>query len=135
MSILSRITRIIRANLPSGSVGDPHIGDSFYEEYLRRKRRKTNFEEAFSQESHSYSGESQNRPADPNWDPVLAEYYANLEVPYGSDLKTVRRAWKKLLRKYHPDLYSGVPEKEELANKLVQKLNNAYKELEKRLSA
>jgi hypothetical protein len=162
MSIFSRIARIIRANLPSGSVDDPSISESFYEEYLRKKQQGAYSGRSHSQESrsnpeesqtrsnseesqthsnseesqtHSNSGESQTRSADPNQDPVLAEHYANLEVPYGSDLETVRRAWKKLLQKYHPDLYPGEPEKQELANKLVQGLNHAYKELEKRLSA
>lgn len=153
MSIFSRIARIFRANFPSGSVDDPSISESFYEEYLRKKQQGAYSGWSHSQESrsdseesqtrsdseesqtHSDTDESQTRSADPDQDPVLAEHYANLEVPYGSDLETVRRAWKKLLQKYHPDLYPGEPEKQELANKLVQGLNHAYKELEKRLSA
>lgn len=66
-------------------------------------------------------------------DPVLAGYYSNLEVPYGSDLETVRRAWKRLVRKYHPDLHSKDPEKRRVANELTQGLNRAYEELAKRL--
>lgn len=67
-------------------------------------------------------------------DPELARYYANLEVPYGADLATVRQAWKKLLRKYHPDLHARDPEKRRLATELTKGLNHAYAELEKRLS-
>jgi DnaJ-domain-containing protein 1 len=67
-------------------------------------------------------------------DPLLARYYANLELPYGADLATVRQAWKKLLRKYHPDLHSHDPEKRRMATELTQGLNRAYEELEKRLT-
>ena len=134
MSIFSRISRIIRANLRSEPEEDPGSGESFYEEYLRKKRAKTDSNSSHAGETDSEYEEPQTGPDNGQHDPLLAEYYANLEVPYGSDLETVRRAWKQLLREYHPDLHSGDPEKQEIANKLVQGLNQAYKELEKRLS-
>ncbi len=66
-------------------------------------------------------------------DHEFAQYYANLEVPYGSDLQTVRKAWKQMLRKYHPDLHANDPEKRSTARELSQGLNHAYAELEKHL--
>ncbi len=68
-------------------------------------------------------------------DPELAELYSNLEVPYGSNLATVRKAWKRLLRKYHPDLHSKDPEKRKIADELAQRLNGAYEQLRKRLES
>ena len=68
-----------------------------------------------------------------SFDNGLAGYYANLEVPYGSDLGTVRRAWKILIRKYHPDIHSVDPEKRRVANELTQGLNRAYENLVKYL--
>jgi DnaJ-domain-containing protein 1 len=67
-------------------------------------------------------------------DPKLAQYYANLEVPYGSDLETVKNAWKKLLKKYHPDRHSTDPEKKQASTILTQNLNEAYWEIQKALS-
>lgn len=67
-------------------------------------------------------------------DPRIAGYYANLEVPYGADIETVRKAWKRLLRTYHPDLHSSDPEKVRIANQIVQGLNKAHDELEKWLA-
>lgn len=64
-------------------------------------------------------------------DPVLAEYYANLEVPYGSDMELVRASWKRLLKKYHPDMHSNDIEKKRIATILTQKLNEAYRAVEK----
>lgn len=66
-------------------------------------------------------------------DPELAGYYANLEVPYGADLETVRRARNRLMQKYHPDLHSGDPEKQRIATELVKGLNLAYDNLQERL--
>lgn len=66
-------------------------------------------------------------------DPQIAGYYANLEIPYGSDLEAVREAWKRLLRKYHPDLHSSDLEKQKTATELVKGLNDALEELSKRL--
>ena len=65
----------------------------------------------------------------PAVDPVIAGYYANLEIEVGSDLETVTRAWKRLVREYHPDRYAGTKEWEVDATRLVQELNRAYREL------
>lgn len=61
----------------------------------------------------------------------LEQYYTNLEVPYDSDLDTVKRSWKRLLKKCHPDLYANDPSKHETAHDLTSKLNEAYREIEK----
>ena len=65
-------------------------------------------------------------------DSALAALYANLEVPYGSSPATVRKAWKRLLRKYHPDLHSKDPEKRQIAGELTRRLNGAYETLRQR---
>ena len=59
--------------------------------------------------------------------------YAALEVPPGSDFETVRRAYRAMMRKYHPDLHTSTPEKQKAANEIAQKLTDSYKLLEKRL--
>ena len=67
----------------------------------------------------------------PARDPKLAEYYANLEIPYGADLETARRSWKRLLKKCHPDLHAKDPEKRRVADELSARLTQAYQELER----
>jgi len=59
--------------------------------------------------------------------------YAALEVPAGSDFETVRRSYRTLMRKYHPDHHTGSPEKQRAANEVAQRLTEAYKLLEKKL--
>ena len=60
----------------------------------------------------------------------LARYYANLEIPVGSDRETIKTAWKIQLKKYHPDLHGSDPEKKQIAEELTCKLNEAYRILD-----
>jgi DnaJ-domain-containing protein 1 len=59
--------------------------------------------------------------------------YAALEVPVGSDFEAVRRSYRALMRKYHPDHHTQSPEKQRAANDVAQGLTDAYKVLEKKL--
>ena len=74
-----------------------------------------------------------NQGAGPAPDPVLARYYANLELPYGAGLDTVRRTWRRLVKQYHPDLHSADEQKKRTATELLQGLNRAYEELARHL--
>jgi DnaJ-domain-containing protein 1 len=66
-------------------------------------------------------------------DEAIRKAYAALEVPAGSDFDTVRKAYRRLMRKYHPDLHTSSPDKQRAANDLAQRLTEAYKLLEKQL--
>ena len=66
-------------------------------------------------------------------DDAIRKAYASLEVPAGSDFETVRKSYRRLMRKYHPDLHGGTPEKARAATDLTQRLTQAYKTLEKHL--
>ncbi|HET6281060.1 MAG TPA: J domain-containing protein [Polyangia bacterium] len=66
-------------------------------------------------------------------DAAVRKAYAALEVPPGSDFEAVRKAYRQLMRKYHPDLHADRPDKQKTANELTQKLTDSYKLLEKKL--
>ena len=55
------------------------------------------------------------------------EYLANLEIthPHPSK-KEVQAAYRKLILQYHPDRFINEPEKQKLANEILQGLNEAY---------
>lgn len=63
----------------------------------------------------------------------LARYYANLEISPGSDLKAVKSAWKRMMKKYHPDLHDSDPEKRKTADDLTRRLTESYRILDKEL--
>jgi DnaJ-domain-containing protein 1 len=61
----------------------------------------------------------------------LRHCYANLEIPYGSDLKAAKTAWRRLMKRYHPDLHGKDPRKREIATELTRKLTEAYRQIER----
>ena len=60
----------------------------------------------------------------------LTKYYANLEIPVGSNRETIKTAWKTQLKKYHPDLHGSDPNKKQIAEELTRQLNEAYRILD-----
>jgi DnaJ-domain-containing protein 1 len=70
------------------------------------------------------------KPAQPS---ELRLAYAALEVPFGADFATVRKSYRSLMRKYHPDRHAGSPEKQKAATELAQKLTLAYAVIEKQI--
>ena len=64
---------------------------------------------------------------------TIEDYYANLEVPFGSDLDTVKAAYRRLMRKYHPDNFASDAEKEATATRLSQELSVAYQAIQEYL--
>jgi DnaJ-domain-containing protein 1 len=74
------------------------------------------------------SGGAQARKPSP--EDELRRAYAALEVPFGSDFATVRKSYRVLMRKYHPDRHAGSPEKQKAATELAQRLSAAYQAIE-----
>jgi DnaJ-domain-containing protein 1 len=67
-------------------------------------------------------------------DKRLRELYAQLEVPYGAPFDDVKKSFRRLMRKYHPDLHAGNPSKQKTATQLTMSLTQAYNELEQHLT-
>ena len=143
MSLFERLTKAAFAEILSHfnrRSQDPFtkFDDYFrrYREYHRRSGHKdhdqgeysSSRERRYRQRSYSENGSRMT-----GHQQKIAQYYANLEVPYGSDLATVRTAWKNLLKKYHPDKHYQDEEKKKKATILTQKINEAYFTIEKEL--
>ena len=71
------------------------------------------------------------RPKPEFVDPALRKDYATLEVAFSAPLAEVRRSYKRLLHKYHPDRFSDDKEKQALANEVTQRLNEAFSRIER----
>jgi DnaJ-domain-containing protein 1 len=104
------------------------------EEIERRRQAREEVEQATSHTRRPdppTSGSPPRRTA--AGDEAVRKAYAALEVPAGSDLETVKRSYRRLMRKYHPDLNAGSTEKQRAATDLSQRLTEAYKTLERQL--
>ncbi len=122
--------------------GLDELTDEQLEAELERRQRARAAAKAAPPRSTAASSGPRPRPARPSSGPVprrpspddeVRRAYAALEVPLGSNFETVRKSYRALMRKYHPDHHSGSPEKQKTATELTQKLTEAYKLLERRL--
>lgn len=55
--------------------------------------------------------------------------FINLEVHPAASLEEIRRSYKKLLRKYHPDRHADNPQKQKMATRITQELNVSYQRI------
>lgn len=90
------------------------------------------FEEAIDQGFESIGEADDRRVRRPksSTEKTLRDYYANLEVPYGSDMETVKEAYRKLMRRYHPDRFAHNDQMQELSTSLTQEITRAYQAIE-----
>ena len=64
----------------------------------------------------------------------LAKHYKTLDLPYGAGFDQVKASYRKLMRKYHPDLHGASPQKQKAATELTMQVTQAYNELEQYLT-
>jgi hypothetical protein len=60
----------------------------------------------------------------------IEKHYAALNLPYGASFDEVKSAYRKLMRRYHPDLHNQSPKKQKAANELTVQVTEAYNALE-----
>jgi DnaJ-domain-containing protein 1 len=66
-------------------------------------------------------------------DQKIAEYYKVLDLPEGAEFPQVKAAYRRLMRKYHPDRHTGNPKKLKAATELSMRVTQAYNALEEYL--
>jgi DnaJ-domain-containing protein 1 len=111
------------------------LSDAELDEEIERRRQAR--EEVEQATNRNYLPEPRPSSAPPRrtaaGDEAIRRAYAAREVPAGSDLEIVKRSYRRLMRKYHPDLNAGSSEKQRAATDLSQRLTEAYKTLERHL--
>jgi hypothetical protein len=141
MDFLDRVAAVLRALFAdSGSTGraagsgpgarpsggssarpaDPDLASAWEElnDYLGEDRRETGSGSARSGQRTSPKPPESLRPD-----------YANLEVPFGADIETVRQSYKRLVLHYHPDRHAGDPEKVRVATEITKKVNESFERI------
>ena len=117
MSLLKRIKNIIRSNInftnSANTWGYEHYSEQNNNSY--QDNDDLSFDSAQTQKND-----------------IEKEYYGNLEIPYGSGFEDIKKAYRKLLKKYHPDKFQNDEKKLKIAQEVVKKLNTAYEYFEKK---
>ena len=104
---------------------DPDIADAWEEldDFL-----STGAEEGRWARGNRARGPSPNRSS---VDEALRRDYANLEVPFGADIDEVKKAYKTLILRYHPDKHSDDPERQRIALEITKKINESFERIKK----
>ncbi len=114
MSFFKRLTNIVKSNINyKGNIPEIDINAEEYEEIFRG-------EDVLEQAGRMEE------------DNLEREYYGILELEYGASFDKIKSSYKRLLKKYHPDLYHNKPDKLVIAKKVTEKLNEAYSYFEKK---
>jgi DnaJ-domain-containing protein 1 len=64
------------------------------------------------------------RPGTP--EAQVAEWYRVLDLSAGADLAQIKSSYRQLMRKYHPDMHAGNPQKQKAATELSMRVTAAY---------
>jgi DnaJ-domain-containing protein 1 len=75
----------------------------------------------------SSTGSSGPRPPRPgSQDAQLAEWYRVLDLQPGADMAQIKTSYRQLMRKYHPDMHAGNPQRQKAATELSMRVTAAY---------
>jgi DnaJ-domain-containing protein 1 len=104
------------------------VADSVGAKAGRKVRRAADkaeqaWEQAFEQaRARGEGGSAGGRPSEAQ----IEGWYRTLEVTAEADFATVRKSYRRLLAKYHPDKYAGDPDKYAAATEVARKITMAY---------
>ncbi|HEX4419451.1 MAG TPA: J domain-containing protein [Kofleriaceae bacterium] len=56
----------------------------------------------------------------------LLEWYRVLDLQAGADMAQIKTAYRRMMRKYHPDMHAGNPQKQKAATELSMRVTSAY---------
>jgi DnaJ-domain-containing protein 1 len=136
-SLLDRFEKLVRSYLSPGGDRDPgpdqdpDFRDAWREldEYLAGGGPRP-------RQAHPRPEGRTRRPASPRAgaDEQLRRDYANLEIRPGSSLEEATRAYKTLLKRYHPDKFAADPEKQRLATEITQRINSSFRNIKEALA-
>jgi curved DNA-binding protein CbpA len=72
-------------------------------------------------------GSSSGRPPRPgSTEANLLEWYRVLDLEVGADMPQIKTAYRRMMRKYHPDMHAGSPQKQKAATELSMRVTTAY---------
>lgn len=74
--------------------------------------------------SSSSSGSRPPRPG--SQDAQLADWYRVLDLQPGADMAQIKSSYRQLMRKYHPDMHAGNPQRQKAATELSMRVTGAY---------
>ena len=91
---------------------------------MKEQAARGGFAGGTSSSSSSSGSARPPRPGTP--DAQVAEWYRVLDLSAGADLAQIKSSYRQLMRKYHPDMHAGNPQKQKAATELSMRVTAAY---------
>ena len=101
-------------------------GDSDYAEAWAELNDFLLPRESLNEKRNSSSSKFSSGPKTPE---ILRPDYKNMEIPFESDFDLTKKAYKKLLIKYHPDKNSSTTESVKKATEKTKNLNISFQKI------
>jgi DnaJ-domain-containing protein 1 len=124
MSFSSRLWRVLRGVSPDFEDVDP--------DDLLRKLREARRQAQAAGQSFRAGGSRSKSPGKSSSNKTsglpddVARAYSRLELSTNGSVDDAKKAWRKLMRKYHPDRHQADEHKREVATKLAAALTESY---------
>lgn len=99
------------------------------EAFRRMKEQAARTGSTYSSTSSSTSSSSSGsaRPPRPgSADAQVAEWYRQLDLQPGAEMSQIKTSYRQLMRKYHPDMHAGNPQRQKAATELSMRVTAAY---------
>jgi DnaJ-domain-containing protein 1 len=124
MSLTRRLRRLLRAQIESLRKEDP-LDDPLDPSLGSRSTASSGASDGGSTaaDASASEGASSEVPTD------VAKAYRALEVPVGSDHETVKKGYRRMMKKYHQDRFQNDDEKREIAGTVSKRINQAYERI------
>jgi len=144
--LFDRFKNIVKANLNSQfeklSENDYNVWKTYFEE---KERESTHYsDEQIRRDAEAWERQFRQEQEQRYYDPQAearkneqkkeAQYYKDLELSPGVSFDEVKKAYRRMVKLYHPDLYQHDPKKQEIAKEVTRKINEAYNYLETKLN-
>jgi DnaJ-domain-containing protein 1 len=79
-----------------------------------------------SSQGYSSQGYSSRPPRPGSTEAQLLEWYRVLDLDIGADMAQIKSSYRQLMRRYHPDMHAGSPQKQKAATELSMRVTTAY---------
>jgi DnaJ-domain-containing protein 1 len=80
-----------------------------------------------SSSTRTSGGSGSARPPRPgSAEAQVAEWYRVLDLSVGAEMSQIKTSYRQLMRKYHPDMHAGNPQKQKAATELSMRVTAAY---------
>ncbi|MGF1533902.1 MAG: J domain-containing protein [Bernardetiaceae bacterium] len=111
------------------NIGRSYVNDWFKEE---NNDLDAEIEKILRQQEREDTHTQAPPPREPAFNPKENEYYRLLELAPNASMEEIKAAYRKMMKKYHPDRFPNDPTRQKAAVELTQKINVAYSYFKKK---